>query len=131
MALIIACDASYLGSSDVCLDFLKEDYGGELTSTSGSDNDVAGSSATIPRKQKKIQWFWNFGQNIVDVISEKVGGAAEAMKSANSNSNQSNSSSPPASPIVNGHCSSVSYRGDSIDQNVMGILKNIGNHYHQ
>ncbi|CAL5184554.1 unnamed protein product [Lathyrus oleraceus] len=100
-----------------------------LPQTSGCDNDVAGSSVTAPkeRKQNKFQWFWNFGRNTVDVISEKVGGAAEAMKSANSNnSNQSNSSPPPASPAANGHCNSVSSRGDSVDQNVMGTLKNIG-----
>ncbi|CAK8531892.1 unnamed protein product [Lathyrus sativus] len=97
-----------------------------LPQTSGSDNDVTGSSATAPkeRKQNKFQWFWNFGRSTVDVISEKVGGAAEAMKYANSNSNQSNSSLPPASP--DGHCSSVGSRGDSVDQNVMGTLKNIG-----
>ncbi|CAI8589906.1 unnamed protein product [Vicia faba] len=98
-----------------------------LPETSGCDNDDAGSSANAPkeRKQNKFQWFWNFGRNTVDVISEKVGGAAEA-KSANSNSDQSNSSPPLASPAVNGHCSSVSGRGDSVDQNVMSTLKNIG-----
>lgn len=31
MALIIACDASYLDSVDVCLDFSKEDCGGGIT----------------------------------------------------------------------------------------------------
>ncbi|XP_058723359.1 uncharacterized protein LOC131595107 [Vicia villosa] len=99
-----------------------------LPETSGCDNDDAGGSSTAPkeRKQNKFQWFWNFGRNTVDANSEKVGSAAEATKSANNNSNQSNSSPPPASPAVNGHCSSVSSRGDSVDQNVMGTLKNIG-----
>lgn len=99
-----------------------------LPQTSGCNNDGEGSSATQPkdRKQNKFQWFWKFGRNTVEAISEKVGGgAAEATKSANIISNQSNSP-PPASPAANGHCSSVSGRGDSVDQNVMGTLKNIG-----
>jgi TBC1 domain family protein 5 len=99
-----------------------------LAQTSECNNDGEGSSTTQPkeRKQNKFQWFWKFGRNTVEAISEKVGGgAAEATKSANSVSNQSNSS-PSASPAADGHCSSVSCRGDSVDQNVMGTLKNIG-----
>lgn len=91
------------------------------------NNDDSGNSVTHPkeRKQNKFQWLWKFGRNNADVISEKVGGAAEATKPTNSSSSQSNRPAP-ASSTSNGHCSSVSYGGESVDQNVMGTLKNLG-----
>ncbi|XP_061361953.1 uncharacterized protein LOC133305732 [Gastrolobium bilobum] len=98
-----------------------------MSQTSGCNNDDAGNSATHPKetKQNKFQWLWKFGRNTAEVISEKVGGAAEATKSAKSCSIQSNTL-PPAFSTTNGHCSSVSCKGDSVDQNVIGTLKNIG-----
>ncbi|XP_027354323.1 uncharacterized protein LOC113864594 isoform X2 [Abrus precatorius] len=89
-------------------------------------NEASGNSAAPPKekKQNKFQWFWMFGRNTVEVISEKVGDAAEATKSANSCTQ--NDTAQPVSSKANGHCSSASTRGDSVDQNVMGTLKNIG-----
>ncbi|GAU25340.1 hypothetical protein TSUD_376040, partial [Trifolium subterraneum] len=121
-------ETSDTSPSDSPLPLPISDPSQNLPQTSGCNNDDEGSSATQPkeRKQNKFQWFWKFGRNTVEAISEKVGGGpAEATKSANSISNQSNSS-PPASPAANGHCSSVSCRGESVDQNMMGTLKNIG-----
>ncbi|RDX82011.1 TBC1 domain family member 5-like A [Mucuna pruriens] len=91
---------------------------------SGCNNDNAGSTATSPKEKKpnKLQWFWPFGRNNVEVVSEKVGVAAEA---ANRGSTQNNTPQP-APATANEHGSSVSYRGESVDQNVMGTLKNIG-----
>ncbi|KAK7360777.1 hypothetical protein VNO77_02790 [Canavalia gladiata] len=64
-------------------------------------------------------------QDLIHAISKKVGGAAKATKSANSFSTQ-NYTPQPASPTSNDRCSSVNSRGGSVDQNVMGTLKNIG-----
>ncbi|KAK7303930.1 hypothetical protein RJT34_14851 [Clitoria ternatea] len=90
--------------------------------TPGCNNDGAGNSATHSKekKQNMFQWFLKFGRNT-------VGGAtsAEAKIPANSCSTQ-NSTPQPTSSTANGHCSSVSCRGDSVDQNVMGTLRNIG-----
>ncbi|KAL2970770.1 hypothetical protein AAZX31_15G157700 [Glycine max] len=92
--------------------------------TSGSKNDEAGNTATLPKdkKQNKLQWFWPFGRNNAEAISEKAGGAAEA---ANRDSTQNNTPQP-ASSVANEPCSSVSCSGESVDKNVMGTLKNIG-----
>ncbi|XP_004487985.1 uncharacterized protein [Cicer arietinum] len=71
-----------------------------LPQTSESINDDgAGSSAanSKERKQNKFQWFWKFGWNTVEIISEKVVGAAEPTKSTNSCSDQSNTLPPPKS----------------------------------
>ncbi|CAL0304757.1 unnamed protein product [Lupinus luteus] len=94
---------------------------------SGSNCNNEGNSAKDPkeRKQNKFQWLLKLGRNTVQLISEKVGGSAEAAKSANSSSNKSNAP-PPESSTANAHGSSVSSKGDSVDQNVMGTLKNIG-----
>ncbi|RZB64911.1 uncharacterized protein LOC114387746 [Glycine soja] len=92
--------------------------------TSGCKNDEAGNTATLPKdkKQNKLQWFWPFGRNNAEAISEKAGGAAEA---ANRDSTQNNTPQP-ASSVANEPCSSVSCSGESVDKNVMGTLKNIG-----
>lgn len=94
-----------------------------LYQTSGFGNDTKGSAATGTREGKlnKFQWLWKHGQNTIEDKSET--GASEDARSADSSSGQSN---PTASSTVNGHCSSVSCRGDSVDQNVMGTLRNIG-----
>ncbi|KAE9587708.1 hypothetical protein Lal_00021906 [Lupinus albus] len=91
-----------------------------------NDNDEA-NPATDPkeRKQNKFQWLLKFRRNTVDLISEKIGGAADTSKSANSCINQSNTPSS-ASSTANTHGSSVTCKGDSVDQNMMGTLKNIG-----
>ncbi|KAL1359363.1 hypothetical protein HN51_004685 [Arachis hypogaea] len=94
---------------------------------SGCNNNDPGNSATHPKekKQNKFQWFWKFGRNTVEGISGKVGAASEPTKSTSSCSNQSNSQ-PPVSSTTSEHFTSVSSKGDSVDQNVMGTLKNIG-----
>ncbi|KAG4387854.1 hypothetical protein GLYMA_09G059200v4 [Glycine max] len=93
--------------------------------TSGCNSfEEAGNTVNPPKdkKQNKLQWFWPFGRNNVEVISEKAAGAAEA---ANRGSIQKNTPQP-ASSAVNEPCSSVSCSGESVDKNVMGTLKNIG-----
>ncbi|XP_020220625.1 uncharacterized protein LOC109803453 [Cajanus cajan] len=91
---------------------------------SGCNNDHAVKTATSPKekKQNKFQWLWPFGRNATEATSDKVGGAAEA---TNQCSNQNNTPQP-SSSSANEHGSSVSCRGESVDQNVMGTLKNIG-----
>ncbi|MED6218841.1 hypothetical protein PIB30_030284 [Stylosanthes scabra] len=93
----------------------------------GCNNNDAGNSATHPKekKQNKFQWFWKFGRNTVDGVSGKAAAASEPTKSTSSCSNQSNLQ-PPVSSTTSEHFTSVSSKGDSVDQNVMGTLKNIG-----
>ncbi|TKY72760.1 TBC1 domain family member 5-like A [Spatholobus suberectus] len=88
----------------------------------GSNNDDAGNTAAPPKekKQNKLQWLWLFGRNTAEAVSDKVGGAAA--KAANHSSTQNNTPQPAA----NEHGSSAGFRGESVDQNVMGTLKNIG-----
>ncbi|KAL2340545.1 hypothetical protein Fmac_008485 [Flemingia macrophylla] len=95
-----------------------------IATTSGCNSDHVGKTATISKekKQNKFQWLWPFGRNGVEATSAKVGGAAQA---ANHCSIQNNTPQP-SSLAANQHGSSVSCRGESVDQNVMGTLKNIG-----
>ncbi|KAK7411987.1 hypothetical protein VNO78_03432 [Psophocarpus tetragonolobus] len=92
--------------------------------TLGCNSDDAGKTATTPkeRRQNKLQWFWPFGRNSAEAISDKVGGPSET---ANRSSTQNNTPQPTSS-AANEHGSSVNVRGESVDQNVMGTLKNIG-----
>ncbi|TKY54530.1 TBC1 domain family member 5-like A [Spatholobus suberectus] len=103
------------------------DHPENVSQTSGSNNinNSAGNSTTHSKERKlnKFQWLWKFGQNNGEFISEKGGEASEAVKPANNCNNQSNTI---PSSTANGHCSSVSCKGESTDQNVMGTLRNIG-----
>lgn len=90
---------------------------------SGCNNDSEGN-ATVGTKDRKLlgkfQWFWKFGRN---VASEGKGGT-ETSKSTGIESNPTKNT---ASPKIDGPCSiSVSSKGDGVDQNVMGTLKNLG-----
>ncbi|RYR13741.1 hypothetical protein Ahy_B04g070574 isoform B [Arachis hypogaea] len=103
------------------------DHPESIPETSESTDVDVDKSENIPqeKKQNKFQWFWKFGRNTVEGISGKVGAASEPTKSTSSCSNQSNSQ-PPVSSTTSEHFTSVSSKGDSVDQNVMGTLKNIG-----
>ncbi|OIW07735.1 hypothetical protein TanjilG_11893 [Lupinus angustifolius] len=98
-----------------------------IPETQGSKDNNEANPAIDPkeRKQNKFQWLFKFRRNTVELISEKIGGASDAAKSANSHSNQSSTPSP-ASSTTNTHGSSVTCKGDTVDQNMMGTLKNIG-----
>ncbi|WVZ18706.1 hypothetical protein V8G54_006028 [Vigna mungo] len=84
--------------------------------TSGCNNNNAENKATPSKEKKhnKFQWRWPFGRNTVEAISEKAGGSSQ------------NSAPQATSSTTNDHGGSVSSRGESVDQNVMGTLKNIG-----
>ncbi|KAE9604725.1 hypothetical protein Lalb_Chr11g0074811 [Lupinus albus] len=129
MKLVVASNLSI----DECNETSQTILDGPLVSISsppeksGSNCNNEGNSVTDPeeRKQNKFQWLLKLRRNTVELISEKVGGAAEAAKSANNCSNQSNTP-PPESSTANAHGSSLSCKGGSVDQNVMGTSKNIG-----
>ncbi|KAI4335367.1 hypothetical protein L6164_014017 [Bauhinia variegata] len=103
------------------------DHPGNMTLTSVCNNDTAENSLTSSKDRKvlssKFQWIWKHGKNASEGMPEKGGGASAATNSANSSSSQSNTT---ASSTANGHCSSVSCKGDSVDQNMMGTLRNLG-----
>ena len=87
--------------------------------------DSTGNVVTLPRdiKLNKFQWLWKFGRNNVQLMPEKRGCVSESVKPAINCNNQSNKV---PSSTDGENCSSVNFKGDSADQNVMGTLKNIG-----
>ncbi|KAJ6296435.1 hypothetical protein OIU78_024312 [Salix suchowensis] len=95
---------------------------------SGTNNEPAGKQVAGPKERKlsgKFQWLWKFGWNTAgEETSEKGSNTFEATKPGNDASNQINSA---GSSSVNGSCNSyASSKGDSVDQNVMGTLRNFG-----
>ncbi|KAK3033287.1 hypothetical protein RJ639_033218 [Escallonia herrerae] len=99
----------------------------EDTSVKGEQSDDStGNSAANFKERKplsgKFQWFWKFGRNGGEGISER-GGAVEATKTSNSGHNQNTAGSSTAD---GSNSSSVNAKGDAVDQNVMVSLRNIG-----
>lgn len=94
-----------------------------ISHISGCNNDITGNSAKVSKERKlnKFQWFWKFGRNTDEIMADKGGGASDATKAVNSSS-KSNTTSLAASS----KSSSVNCKGDSVDQNVMGTLRNLG-----
>ncbi|KAK3026804.1 hypothetical protein RJ639_041462 [Escallonia herrerae] len=89
-------------------------------------DDSTGKSAANFKERKllsgKFQWFWKFGRNGGEGISEK-GGAVEATKTSNGGHNQNTAGSSTAD---GSNSSSVNAKGDAVDQNVMVSLRNLG-----
>ncbi|KAK7265219.1 hypothetical protein RJT34_32835 [Clitoria ternatea] len=100
------------------------DHPGNAYQTSGCNNNSTGISATHYKEKKlnKLQWLWRFGRNNSEYMSDKEG-VSEAVRPANNYNNQSFTI---PSSTADGHCSLVSCRGDSVGQNDMCSLKNIG-----
>lgn len=70
----------------------------------------------------KFQWLWKFGRNNGEGTSE--GGISEATRAPDGGCDQNNTT---ASLMVGGsNNSSVSSKGDAVDQNVMITLRNLG-----
>lgn len=98
----------------------------DIVKDSQSNNDSLEKSQTVRKVLSgKFQWFWKFGRNSAgEETSEKGGVATETKISANNESNQSNSKGASSN---DGSCkSSSSSKGETVDQNVMGTLKNLG-----
>jgi TBC1 domain family protein 5 len=96
---------------------------------SGTNNEPTGKQVAGPKERKllsgKFQWIWKFGRNTAgEETSEKGSDTLETTKPGNDASNQINSI---GSSSVNGSCNSyASSEGESVDQNVMGTLRNLG-----
>ncbi|TYK08892.1 TBC1 domain family member 5-like protein A [Cucumis melo var. makuwa] len=90
---------------------------------SGCTNDCEGNPAVGAKERKllgKFPWFWKFGRN----AASEGKGDTEASKLAGAENNPIKHIAPPR---IDGACStSISGKGDGVDQNVMGTLKNIG-----
>ncbi|CAJ1941771.1 unnamed protein product [Sphenostylis stenocarpa] len=103
------------------------DHPQNVSNTTGSNNinNSARNSATHSKERKvtKFQWLWKFGRSNGEFISEKGSDASEAVKPANNGDNKSNTI---PSSTANGHCSSLSCKGESTEQNVTGTMRNIG-----
>uniref|UniRef100_A0A2P2KIH8 Uncharacterized protein LOC105119706 n=1 Tax=Rhizophora mucronata TaxID=61149 RepID=A0A2P2KIH8_RHIMU len=96
---------------------------------SESNRKPSGKPVTGSRERRlllgKFQWFWKFGHNVSgEETSERGNGLPEASISANEASIQSSTT---GSVAADGHrISHASGKGDAVDQNVMGSLKNLG-----
>ncbi|XP_044463966.1 uncharacterized protein LOC123194685 [Mangifera indica] len=93
-------------------------------------HDSTETSVKGPKERKllfgKIPWVWKFGRNACggEESSEKGGGAIETKNSANVEGYQNNAAD--SSDSEGSFKSSTSSRLDTVDQNVMGTLKNLG-----
>ncbi|KAJ7979412.1 TBC1 domain family member protein [Quillaja saponaria] len=98
-----------------------------VSQISGCDSDSSGNLLAGSKERKlilsKFQWLWKLGRNASEGTSEKGGGPSQATKSANNVSDLNKSS---ISSTADGYYHSVSCKGDSVDQNVMGTLRNLG-----
>ncbi|KAB5551984.1 hypothetical protein DKX38_009295 [Salix brachista] len=95
---------------------------------SGTNNEPTGKQVAVPKERKlhsgKFQWIWKFGRNTAgEETSEKGGDTLETTKAGKNANNQINSI---GSSSVNGCNSYASSEGESVDQNVMGTLRNLG-----
>ncbi|CAK9182371.1 unnamed protein product [Ilex paraguariensis] len=93
----------------------------------GHDYDSVGQSATDLKEPKlpsgKFQWLWKFGQNAGEGTSKK-GGASEATKASNGGNSKTNEAG--LSTVEGFDGSSVIGKGETVDQNVMVTLRNLG-----
>lgn len=101
----------------------------DVSKTPECNNDSMENLSTGTKERKlllgKFQWLWKFGRNasVAEGASEKGGSGSEATKSANNETNQ-NAAGP--STTEESSNALVSSKGDAVDQNVMGTLKNLG-----
>ncbi|OMP05973.1 hypothetical protein COLO4_08418 [Corchorus olitorius] len=99
---------------------------GSLNSPHGNESSGKIVSAMKERRHLsgRFQWFWKFGRsNVSEETSDKGGGSCEAAKSPNHDGKINT-----ADPLIAGASrnSSSTNKGDAVDQNVMGTLKNLG-----
>ncbi|XP_021815856.1 uncharacterized protein LOC110758334 [Prunus avium] len=98
-----------------------------VSQTSECNNHSTGNSVTGKERKLlsgKFPRFWKFGWNAPgEGTSEKGHNALEATKSSSCEGNQNTTSSS----VAEGSCNSlVSSKGEAVDQNVMGTLRNLG-----
>ncbi|KAL7246447.1 hypothetical protein ACSBR2_001531 [Camellia fascicularis] len=93
----------------------------------GQNNDTMGKPVAAMKERKpmsgKFHWLWKKGRNSGEGTSER--GVSEAKKASNGGSDQNNT--VVASSRVNSfNNSSESRKGDSVDQNLMITMRNLG-----
>ncbi|KAF5954889.1 hypothetical protein HYC85_007745 [Camellia sinensis] len=93
----------------------------------GQNNDTMGKPVAAMKERKpmsgKFHWLWKKGRNSGEGTSER--GVSEAKKASNGGSDQNNT--VVASSRVNSfNNSSESSKGDSVDQNLMITMRNLG-----
>ncbi|XP_050218023.1 uncharacterized protein LOC126668855 [Mercurialis annua] len=98
----------------------------DIAPSSESKNEATGKLVNGTKERKllsgKLQWFWKFGRsNVGEETSEK--GIVDSTKSASDAGSESNVISTSANESNNLH---TNIRGDVVDQNVMGTLRNLG-----
>ncbi|KAK8515568.1 hypothetical protein V6N13_139455 [Hibiscus sabdariffa] len=90
-------------------------------------NESSGKTSSLKLRRhlsSKFKWFRKFGRSIVsEETSNKQGDSNEAAKSPIHDSKSSTADSSTASTSCNSHPTS---NGDTVDQNIKGTLKNLG-----
>ncbi|KAK8520503.1 hypothetical protein V6N13_031051 [Hibiscus sabdariffa] len=90
------------------------------------ENESSGKTSSTKERRNlsgKFQWFWKFGRSNVEETSDKRGGTNEAAKPPIHDGNRSTADSSATTASSNPHPIS---KGDTMDQNKMGTLKNLG-----
>ncbi|XP_058202898.1 uncharacterized protein LOC131317357 [Rhododendron vialii] len=98
----------------------------DVSLKSGQNDDPMGKPMANLKDRKtlsgKFHWLWKFGRNNGDDTSER--GVSEATRASDGGCDQNNTA---AGLMVGGsNNSSVSSKGDAVDQNVMITLRNLG-----
>ncbi|WCJ42270.1 Ypt/Rab-GAP domain of gyp1p superfamily protein [Euphorbia peplus] len=90
------------------------------------NTEPTGKSATLSKERKllsgKFQWFWRFGRSSVGEETSGGNVAPEPVKSSESVSSQNSS----MCSADDGFSKAIT-KGDVVDQNMMGTLRNLGN----
>ncbi|XVE98853.1 hypothetical protein REPUB_Repub03eG0144300 [Reevesia pubescens] len=91
------------------------------------ENDSSGKMVSAMKERRhlsgRFQWFLKFGRNNFGEEASDKGGTHEAVKSPNRDSKSNTADLSTAGASRN---SSSTSKGDAVDQNVMGTLKNLG-----
>ncbi|KAL0410280.1 UNVERIFIED_CONTAM: TBC1 domain family member 5 [Sesamum latifolium] len=120
-------DAESCGTNTECSSLPVSSPPGDPSSKCTENDDSVGKLATGPKERKllsaKFQWLWKFGRNAGEGTSERITAPQDA-KACNGGSHQNNVAS--ISSADGCDRSSGTSKGETVDQNLMVSLKNLG-----
>ncbi|KAL0346895.1 UNVERIFIED_CONTAM: TBC1 domain family member 5 [Sesamum calycinum] len=120
-------DAESCGTNTECSSLPVSSPPDDPSSKCTENDDSVGKLATGPKERKllsaKFQWLWKFGRNAGEGTSERTTAPQDA-KACNGGSHQNNVAS--VSSADGCDRSSGTSKGETVDQNLMVSLKNLG-----
>ncbi|KAL0374695.1 UNVERIFIED_CONTAM: hypothetical protein Sradi_3385200 [Sesamum radiatum] len=120
-------DAESCGTNTECSSLPVSGPPDDPSSKCTENDDSVGKLATGPKERKllsaKFQWLWKFGRNAGEGTSERTTAPQDA-KACNGGSHQNNVAS--VSSADGCDRSSGTSKGETVDQNLMVSLKNLG-----